>query len=320
MTDQPSDTPKRRFTERKPVAWLIKTSKRIVLPGFGGMPLFDVLKFFIKGLVNGYITSRASAISFSFFLAIFPFLIFLFTIIPFVPIANFQQTLLDVLEDFMPAMAWDSVKETIIDIITRPRSGLLILNFFLALYFSTNGINSLIEAFNNTAHTMETRTLLKQYLISVLLLFILSSLLIVSIALMTIGPKFILFLLPDAWEKSWLALTSIELIRWVIVLGLLLMAISMLYYFAPAKRSRYRLISAGSLISTLLIILTTLGFNYYVDNFSKYNALYGSIGTLLVVLVWIYMNAISLLIGFELNMSIVNAREEKEEASFPQAM
>ena len=315
-----SGNPKKRFTERKPISWMIRGAKRIVLPGFDGMPLYDVMKFFIQGLVNGYITSRASAISFSFFLAIFPFLIFLFTINHFVPIANFQQTLLDILEEFMPHTAWESVEGTIIDIITRPRSGLLILNFFLTLYFSTNGINSLIEAFNNTAHTLETRSVVRQYLVSVMLLFILSFLLIASIALMTVGPKFLLFLIPDALEKSWFALTSIEVIRWVIVLGLLLMAISILYYFAPTKRSRYRLISAGSMMSTILIIVTTLGFNFYVDNFSKYNVLYGSIGTLLIVLVWIYLNAISLLLGFELNMSIVNAREEKQEASFPQAM
>jgi len=285
--------------------------KRIVLPGFEGMSLYDVTIFFVNGLSKGYIASRASAISFSFFLAIFPFMIFLFTIIPFIPIHNFQQVLLDLIEDFIPHLAWESVRDTLVDIITRPRSGLLILNFFLALIFSTNGINSLIDAFNSTAHTFETRTIVKQYLISIVIIFILSTLLIVSIGLMTFGPILLGLFFSESALNSYLLVITMESLRWIIVIMLLLMAISILYFLAPAKRGRYRFISAGSLLATILVIITTLGFNFYVDNFSKYNALYGSIGTLLIVLLWIYVNAISLLIGFELNASIMNARINK---------
>ncbi len=299
----------KKITEWKPVAFLIRTLKRIVLPGFEGMSLYDVTIFFVNGLSKGYLTSRASAVSFSFFLAIFPFLIFLFTIIPFVPIQNFQQVLLDLIEEFIPHLAWETVRETLIDIITRPRSGLLILNFFLALVFSTNGINSLIDAFNTTAHTFETRTAVKQYMISIVILFFLSTLLIVSIGLMTFGPMLLGLIFSESVLNSYLFVITMQLLRWIIVIMLLLMAISILYYLAPAKHGRYHFLSAGSILATILVILTTLGFNFYVDNFSKYNALYGSIGTLLIVLVWIYVNAISLLIGFELNASIMNARQ-----------
>ncbi len=299
----------KKITEWKPVTFLIRTLKRIVLPGFEGMSLYDVTVFFVNGLAKGYLTSRASAVSFSFFLAIFPFLIFLFTIIPFIPIHNFQQVLLDLIEEFIPHLAWETVRETLIDIITRPRSGLLILNFFLALVFSTNGINSLIDAFNTTAHTFETRTAVKQYLISIVILFFLSILLIVSIGLMTFGPILLGLIFSESVLSSYLFVITMQSLRWIIVIMLLLMAISILYYLAPAKRGRYRFLSAGSILATILVILTTLGFNFYVDNFSKYNALYGSIGTLLIVLVWIYVNAISLLIGFELNVSIMNARQ-----------
>jgi len=302
-----------KFIKRwQPVAFLIRKTQQLVLPGFDGMPLYDVLVFFINGWTRGYITSRAAAISFSFFLAIFPFLIFLFTIIPFIPIHNFQNTLLELIREFMPHLAWESVEETIVDIITRPRSGLLLLNFILALYFSTNGINSLIEAFNNTAHTIETRTVIKQYLISAVILLLLSFLLILAIGLITFGSRLVDFL-DESLTSTTFFTVILQMIRWVIVLTLLLMAISILYFLAPAKRGRFRFISAGSLLATILVIATTLGFNYYVDNFSKYNALYGSIGTLLVVLVWIYMNAISLLIGFELNASIMNAKQADRE-------
>lgn len=301
-----------RFLNWKPVRRVILASRRIVLPGFDGMPLYDVTVFFFSGLAKGYINARASAISFSLVLAVFPFLIFLFTIIPFVPIQNFQTELLEIIRGFLPGTAWESVKVTLVDVITRPRSGLLILNFILTLYFSTNGVNSLIEAFNSTAHTIETRTIVKQYLISIVLVMIISMLLILSIGLMTIGTWLLNLIFTESVVNSLFYLVIMQVLRWITIAALLLVAISFLYFLAPSKRGRFRFISAGSMLATILVIVSTLGFNYYVDNFSKYNALYGSIGTLLIVLVWIYLNSISLLIGFELNASIRNAKLAEE--------
>ncbi len=293
----------------KIIAWIIRVSKKIVLPGFDGKPLYDVTIFFFKGLAKGYITLRAAAISFSLFLAIFPFLIFLFTIIPFIPIENFQQSLMELIRELLPRSAYDTVKGTILDIVTRPRSSLMIFNLVLTLYFSTNGINSLIEAFNNSAHVFETRSMIKQYLISILILIILSILLIISIGLMTFGSPLLQFILPDFIENSIFFSLLLEFLRWIVILALLLFAISFLYALAPAKAARFRILSAGSMLATILVILTTLGFNFYVDHFSSYNVLYGSLGTLMIVLMWIYINAISLLIGFELNVSIKKTRE-----------
>ncbi|MCX6277415.1 MAG: YihY/virulence factor BrkB family protein [Bacteroidetes bacterium] len=289
------------------ISWGLRTSRRIILPGFDEIPLYDVAVFFIRGLTEGYINSRAAAISYSVFLAIFPFLIFLFNIIPFIPIKDFQPLLLGIIQDFMPNMAYQSVKDTIIDIVTRPRSGILILNLILSLYFSTNGVNSLIEAFNNTYHELEIRTGIRQYLISIFIVLINSMLLITAIGLMTFGSTLLMFVLPEIIKNSGLIVFLLELLRWLIILALLLMAISIVYYLAPAKRKNYRFISPGSLLATTLIIITTLGFNFYVDNFSSYNALYGSLGTLMIVLVWIYINSLSLILGFELNASIFSA-------------
>ena len=292
-----------------PVVWTLKISRRIVLPGFNGIPIYDVAVFFFRGLTEGYINSRAAAISYSVFLAIFPFLIFLFNIIPFIPIDNFQLQLLGIIEDFMPKMAYETVKETIIDIVTRPRSSLLILNLALTLYFSTNGVNSLIEAFNNTYHDLETRASYKQYLISIFIVLINSFLLIIAIGLITFGSELLTWILPDSIEDSWIVVLFLQMLRWLIILGLLLMAISIIYYLAPARRKNFRFFSPGSLLATSLIVITTLAFNFYVDNFSRYNVLYGSLGTLMIVLVWIYINAISLIVGFELNASIRTAKK-----------
>jgi membrane protein len=306
-------TVKKRLTRwlisQPPAIWAIRVSKQIILPGFSGIPIYDVAIFFVKGLTEGYITSRAAAISYSVFLAIFPFLIFLFTIIPFIPIENFQILLLGIIQDLLPHLAYETVKETIIDIVTRPRSSLLILNLILTLYFSTNGVNSLIEAFNNTYHDLETRTSFQQYLISVFIVLLNSFLLIIAIGLITFGSALIAWILPDPILNSTVVVFLLQMLRWLIILCLLLTAISLIYYLAPARRKHFHFFTAGSMLATFLIVITTLGFNFYVDNFSSYNALYGSLGTLMIVLVWIYINAISLIVGFELNASIRTARK-----------
>lgn len=293
----------------KPVTFLIRLSKKIIIPGFDGMPLYDVTVFFVKGLSKGYITSRASAISFNFFTAIFPLLIFFFTLIPFIPISNFQQSLLDLIRDFLPDEAYSAVQGTIEDIVTRPHGGLLSLGFILSLYFGTNGINSLMVAFNNTFHTIETRSAIKQRIVSVFLVVIITFLLILSIGMITFGTWLLTIILPAQLTRSPVFFTAILALKWLIILGTVFFAISFIYYSVPAKRRHFRFISAGSSLATFLIIATTLGFNFYVDNFSRYNVLYGSIGTLLIILLWIWLNSLSLLIGFELNASIYNVKK-----------
>lgn len=301
----------------KPVAAVIDFSKKLVLPGFDDVPLYDVAGFFIRGLNEGYVTTRASAVSYSFFLAIFPTVIFFFTIIPFIPIEDFQQSLLALLRNFIPRATYATVNETVEDIITRPRGGLLSIGFVLSLYFATNGINSLIEGFNGTFHSIESRSWFKQRLISIMLLGIISFLLIIAIGLISFGTTLLEVILPKAMLASggfyWTVWTG----KWLITLGALFLAISSIYFFAPAKKISFRFVSAGSSLATLLIILTTLGFNFYVDNFTRYNILYGSIGTLLVVMLWIYINSFSLLIGFELDASIYQAKKSHRKLSSP---
>jgi len=277
-----------------------------------------VAVFFIKGMYEGYITTRASAISYNFFMAIFPSLIFFFTVIPFIPIANFQDSLLAIIRDFLPKTSYETVRETVEDIVKRPRGDLLSIGFILSLYFATNGINSLMQAFNNTYHTVENRTFIRQRVVSMYLVLIFSLLLIVAIGLMTFGTSLLSVIVPHWIRESGFYFGFIVVLKWLIILAMLFFAISFIYYFAPAKKRHFRFISAGSSLATLLVVLTTLGFNFYVDNFSKYNILYGSIGTLLIILLWIYFNSISLLIGFELNSSIYSAKHEKIGVSVSQ--
>ncbi len=291
----------------KPVLKFLKFTKRIILPGFDGLPLYDVAKFFFQGIFKGYITTRASSIAFSFFLAIFPMIIVFFTLIPFIPIDNFQSILLNFIDEILPPHTQEIINTTLVDIIERPRSGLLSITFVLAIYFATNGFDSIIEAFNNTYHTIESRSWIKQKLISSLLFFIISVIVILSITVITTGSHFLKFLVEQNILTSSVTYYLLESVKWLILIAMFFFTISFIYYLAPAKASKFRFISAGSSLATFLSLIASLAFNYYVQNFSSYNALYGSIGTLLIILVWIYFNAIILLIGFELNASIQSA-------------
>jgi membrane protein len=301
----------KKFLGSKSVQTFISWSQKIVIPGFDGVPLFNVAEFFIKGIQRGSITNRAAALSFNTFLAIFPAIIFFFTLIPYIPIADFQDSLLDLMQEFIPQQVYITVEETLFDIVKRPRGSLLSVGFLLAMYFATNSINSLIEAFNHTYHTRDTRTAFRQRLISIALVLILSILVIIAIALITFGPVVLNWLQTHNLLTDGLTIFMLSTLKWIITLALLFFAFSFLYYIAPSGKQRFRFISAGSTVTTLLFIAASVGFNYYVNNFSKYNSLYGSIGTLIVFMMWIYFNAIIILLGFELNASISVARKSQ---------
>ena len=291
---------------RKFVVW----SKRFYLPGFDGVPLFFVADFFFKGIQKGAITTRAAALSFNFFLAIFPAIIFFFSLIPYIPINNFQDSLLTLLQDFIPEKAFEAVEGTLIDIIKRPRGNLLSIGFLLALFFSTNAVTSIMEAFNHTFHSIETRSAVKQRLVAIGLVFLLSILVVLVIALITIGPIILNWLKSHHLLTDNLTLLMLGAGKWLITVALLFFAFSILYYFAPSRKLRFRFISAGSTVTTLLFIAASVGFNFYVNNFARYNSLYGSIGTLIIIMLWIYFISIIILLGFELNASISVARKE----------
>lgn len=296
-----------RIIELKIFQAPINLSKRIILPGFDKLPLYNVAEIFYNGITNGAITLRASSMAFSFFLAIFPALLFFFTIIPYVPIDNFQEQLLEMLKEIIPTNVYDTVRITVEDIVNRPRGGLLSVGFVLTLYFSTNGVNSIIEAFNQTAHSLETRTWFRQRLIAILLVLIMAFIVIIAITLINFGTLTLHYLVENGLMKHNITFYLIQIGKWIVTIAMIFFGMSFLYYLGPIKKERFRFISAGSTFATFLTIALSLGFNFYVTNFARYNALYGSIGTLIIVLIMLYFNAIVLLIGFELNASIARA-------------
>ena len=287
---------------------LKEKAKSITPPGFYGIPLYDVIKFFVEGLRNGALTTRASSVAFNFVLAMFPAIIFLFTLIPYIPIEDFQSEVLMLFENILPRNAFHFLESTLVDLVMKKNWGLLSFGALASLFFSMNGIHALIEGFNASHHYVETRSWLTQRLISIALVFILVSLITTATALIISSRTVLNRLVEQNILELGLNYYLIMVGRWVIIIGLLLTAISFLYYLAPAKRPNWRFVSPGAIFATFLSIMASLIFSAFINNFGQLNKLYGSIGTMMVVLIWTYFNSLALIIGFELNASISSAQ------------
>jgi len=299
-----------QFIKRIPEFRTREKMKNLVLPGFDGIPISQVIRFVIKGFQKGVLVTRASSIAFNLLMALLPASIFLFTLIPFIPIPNFQEELLKLFESIIPANAFNFMETTIVDIVTNKSGGLLLFMFLATLFFSTNGIHAIIHAFVVSAHSFKSRSWVHQRKISIVLLLIVVFMIAVAGFLVIFGKMAVNSLVDLNILERRLVIFILVLLKWIVVVLLLFLAISFLYYLAPAKRTDFRFVSPGSTLATLLFILTSLGFSAYVNNFGHYNQLYGWIGTLMVILIWLYLNSIALLIGFELNVSIKAARDE----------
>lgn len=289
--------------------------ENLVLPGFDGVPISDVLSFIAKGFRKGVMVTRASSIAFNLLLAMTPASIFLFSLIPFVPIPNFQQEMIRLFENILPANVYRFLESSIVDIVTRKSEGLLIIMLFATIVFSTNGIHAVINAFVVSAHSFQARSWVNQRKISLVLLLIIVFMFSLAGFIVIFGKQGLDSLVELHVIEKNIVISLIIFAKWILVVMLLFLAISFLYYFAPAKKSEFRFFSAGSTTATILFIISSLGFSAYVNNFGLYNKFYGSLGTLLVVMLWLYLNSIAILIGFELNVSIKHAKEEGRKRS-----
>jgi len=287
---------------------LVLYLRRASLPGFDKVPMWDVFSFFFRGLKNGALTPRASAIAYNFFLAAFPAIIVLFTIIPYIPIENFQDVLLTTIKDFLPINVFYTVKDTVEEIVLRKRTDLLSIGFLFSLIFATNGISAMIVAFNASYHHVESRKWIYQQLVAILLVWIFVVLIAIAVLMIITSGWVINYLEVKEIISNKFLIAVLKNGKWIIILGMIFLGFSSLYYLAPARRQKFRFISAGSTLATLFMILTSVGLSAYLNNFGQYNKLFGSIGTLMGFLIWIYANSLVILIGFELNASIKNAR------------
>lgn len=284
--------------------------ENLVLPGFDGVPIRQVMIFILRGFRKGVLVTRASSIAFNLLLSLIPASIFLFSLIPFIPIPNFQQEMIRLFENILPANVYSFLESSIVEIVTKKSEELLIIMFLATIIFSTNGIHAVFNAFVVSAHNFPARSWVNQRKISLVLLFIIVFMFSLAGFIVIFGKQLLNYLVEIDFIRKSIVMTLLVVTKWILVIILLFLAISFLYYFAPAKRRDFRFFSPGSTVATILFILTSLGFSAYVNNFGLYNRFYGSLGTLLVTMLWLYLNSIAILIGFELNVSIKEACEE----------
>lgn len=283
------------------IAW----TKVCVLPGFSPLPLYTVGLFFFKEIDRGSLVNKASSLAYNFMLAIFPGIIFLFTLIPFIPKRiGFQDQLMVLLRLILPHQAYIAFENTIEEIVKIQNGKLLSFGIILSVFFATNGLHNLMKAFNKASLVSETRSWLKQRLIALILTFVIAFSLIVTIAAMTAGEIALNYINSGLHIKGHFIKYVIELSRWTLLGILYFVTISILYRYGPANTKRWRFFSAGSWLATILAFLTIWGFSFYINHFGSYNKVYGSIGTLIVVMIWLYLNSLILLLGFELNASV----------------
>jgi membrane protein len=275
------------------------------LPGLDGIPFYDVMTFFINELKDRTLVTRAQAIAYSFFLAVFPFILFAFTLIPYLPIPDLRNDLIQLIKELAPnEHSLDYLKDTIIDVIKNPRFGLLSIGFLSAIYLSTNGVITMMRSFDKSYDIYIRRSFLKEQIIALKLTFLLFLLFASSLIIIIIGGIISNWLTSKFWYLDDVSTFIITFIRYSVIILLFLYSISLIYYEGPAVTKKWKFITPGSWIATILSIIISIGFSYYVKNFGNYNKIYGSLGTIIILQIWFYLNSLVLLIGFEINASI----------------
>ena len=288
--------------------------QKIRPPFLENLSLWDLGTFFYRALYEGAVSSRAASVAFSFFMALFPGVIFVFTLIPFIPIDGFQEELFALLQDVLPPNSFEATQSTINDILTVQRGDLLGLTVLAALIFATNGTLALIANFTQSVYNIGHRNFWSQYLAAFVLTVVLSVLLIAGIAFLVASEGLL-----AAWMQHRTQIgTEWKLLiawRYAILIVLILLSVSLVFKYGPASKAPWRLISPGAVLATVLVVASSAAFGFYVAHFARYNQLYGSIGTLLILQLWIYINAIGLIVGYELNASVAQAQRTQEENS-----
>jgi membrane protein len=282
---------------------VVRLLKKIKLPGFEGLSIYDLFEMYVIGIVKGALTSRAGAIAFSFFTAIFPFLIFVLILIPYIPVENFHDDFMTFLESFLPPNTSDFFFKNIFDDIENTnRAGLLSSVFLLSIFLMANGVNSVFSGFEYSYHTQFNRNIFKQYLYATGVAIILA--LLVMITVVVLG-YFEIYVIQNLENRGFIgedqSQTGIVIAKYLFFVIMIYITTATLYYFGTKEGKLSRFFSIGALFTTLLILLTSYLFGVYIENFSQYNKLYGSIGALLILLLYLWLNSNILLLGYELN-------------------
>lgn len=285
---------------------IVNILSKIKLKWLENLSLYELLRIYFIGIIEGAFSYRAGAIAFSFFMALFPFTLFILNLLPFIPIPNFQEDFLEFVSQGVPPTTYEAIASIIEDILTNSYQGLLSSGFILSIFLMTNGINAILGGFESSYYIINNRGFIRQYIVALLLSLLLSFILLLTVAVIVVFEVIIQKIeIPNVVNDN---IPLLKLGRSAFVIIMLLTMVSLLFKFGT-KQTRYNsFISIGSVFTTILIIVSSYVFGIYVVKFAKYNELYGSIGTLLIFMFFIWINCMVLLLGFELNAAINNLK------------
>jgi membrane protein len=295
----------KELVDRIPIlSWLVALIDKWKLPGFEGMTAWDLWQAYSVGIVQGAFSARASAISYSFFMAVFPFILFILNLIPFIKIENFQEEVLFFVNDLLPAQAAGAFDDIFKEIALQGNSGLLTIAFFTSLFLMANGINAIFNGFERSYHSELNRGFFRQYFVAIAVSILLVVFLLAGVILAGVVEYWISelrardFMTEDSMEV-WL-----KMLRYITLIIMLFLFVCTLYFTGTREGRTTKFLSIGSFVTTVLILVFSYLYGIYIENFSSYNEIYGSIGALLILMVYIWLNSNLLLLGFELNASL----------------
>ncbi|MEO8516778.1 MAG: YihY/virulence factor BrkB family protein [Flavobacterium sp.] len=293
------------------VKQLVVLLQNVKLPWLLGISLYDLMEFYIDGIVRGSITYRAAAIAFSFFMALFPFTLFILNLIPYIPIPGFQDDFLGFVQQNVPPTTFDAIKTIINDILHNSHSGLLSTGFIMSIFLMTNGVNAVMSGFETSHHIVIKRAYFRQYFVALFISLLLTISLLVTVSAIVVFEVFIQKTIIQDVLSSRISdkISLIESSRYIFVIIMILLSVAILFKFGIRQTKKKAFISIGVVFTTILFIITSYFFGIWVVKFSKYNELYGSIGTLLIVMFYLWINCMILLLGFELDAAIAKLKE-----------
>ena len=289
--------------ERTPVIkHLVRFGKSIKLPWSEGLTLYHLSELYITGILKSDISYRAGAIAFSFFMSLFPFMLFIFNLIPYIPLEGFQEDFMLFVNENVPPNTYDAISGILADILVNSNQGLLSMGILLSIFLMSNGLNAILTGFQSSMHITIKRTFIRQYGVAIGLSLLLTMILVITVSATIIFEVFIQGLTRRGYLND--DVTLLQLGRYAFLIMMVLTTTSLLFKFAAKETSKAAFFSYGSVFTTILFIITSFLFGIYVVRFAQYNKLYGSIGTLLVFMIFLWINCFILLLGFELNALI----------------
>lgn len=292
--------------------WYVRLSQRLksIKLNDRRTNLYQTISLFVDNISQNQLFNKANGVAFSFTLAIFPAIIFIFTLIPYIheffPRMH-AEAIIEFLSTVMPDTMWVAAKETITDIVSIKREGLLSFGALFALLLATNGMNGLMSAFNSIYKTNDKRGFIRSRFVATAMTLILSFVLFLAIFLLVAGKAFIMQLHDKQYITGHFILTLVFVLKYTVIINAFFGAISLIYYFAPAIHDRWTFFSAGAIFSSLGCVLVSFAFSFYINNFGSYNKFYGSLGMLIALMIWFYLLSLILLTGFVYNASVDQA-------------